>query len=146
MLDNLYNTDILSLAATLKNERLDQPDGTARKVSKLCGSWLEIDVKVDDDRVTDLALRLQACALGQASAAILQKQLRGATLEDIQIATNAFYNMLKSGGEPPSGRFAELSLLAGVKDYPARHNSTLLAFDAALEAMTQALATSGAVP
>ena len=83
MLDNLYNTDILTLSASLKNERLANPDGTARKVSKLCGSWLEIDVNMDGDVVSECALRVQACALGQSSAAILKDSIIGATLEEI---------------------------------------------------------------
>lgn len=139
MFDTLYNTDILGLAAGLKNERLENPDGTARKVSKLCGSWLEIDVSVKDGSVSDCALRVQACALGQASAAILYEHIIGASYDDIKAARDAFYEMLKSGGEPPRGRFEKLALLSGVKEYPARHTSTMLAFDAALAAMEAAL-------
>ena len=67
MFSDLYNTDILSLASTLENGRLDEPHGSSRKVSKLCGSWLEIDLYVKDGKVTDMALRLEACALGQAT-------------------------------------------------------------------------------
>ena len=72
MFTELYNTEILSLSATLKNETLDAPQGSARKVSKLCGSWVEIDVNLDGGVVSEAALRVQACALGQASAAILK--------------------------------------------------------------------------
>ena len=139
MFTDLYNTDILTLSAALKNERLDMPDGTARKVSKLCGSWLEIDVNVEDSVVAECALRVQACALGQASAAILKESIIGASLEDIRAARDGLYAMLKKSGEPPRGRFAKLSLLAGVRDYPARHTSTMLAFDAAVEAMELAV-------
>lgn len=135
MFTDLYNDDILALTATLKNERLENPDGTARKVSKLCGSWLEIDVMLKDDIVTDVALRVQACALGQASAAILKENIIGASLDEIKAARDALYAMLKDNGEPPTGRFEKLKLLAGVKAYPARHTSTLLAFDAAVQAV-----------
>ncbi|MDB2437714.1 iron-sulfur cluster assembly scaffold protein [Hellea sp.] len=138
MFDDLYNTEILTLSASLKNERLDAPDGTARKVSKLCGSWLEIDVKVDGDIVSDVALRVQACALGQSSAAILQQGIIGASLEEITEARNALREMLKSDGEAPTGQFEKLALLKGVKAYPARHTSTMLAFDAAVEAVERA--------
>ena len=138
MFTDLYNTDILTLSAALKNERLEVPDGTARKVSKLCGSWLEIDVNVKDGVVTECALRVQACALGQASAAILKESIIGATLEDLCVARDGLFAMLKEGGEPPTGRFEKLSLLTGVRDYPARHTSTMLAFDAAVEAMEMA--------
>jgi len=129
MFDELYNTEILTLSASLKNERLMTPDGTSRKVSKLCGSWLEIDVKMKGDKVSDVALRVQAsCALGQSSAAILQQAIIGANLADITQARDALREMLKADGNPPTGRFEKLSLLAGVKAYPARHASTLLAF------------------
>ena len=139
MFDDLYNTNILTLSASLKNERLDAPNGTARKVSNLCGSWLEIDVNMDGDVVSEVALRVQACALGQSSAAILQQGIIGATLEEITEAKDALRAMLKSDGEPPKGRFERLALLKGVKAYPARHTSTMLAFDAAAEAVGMAL-------
>ena len=89
MFDDLYNTDILTLSASLKNEQLDEPDGTSRKVSKLCGSWVEIDVNMDGDLVGEVALRVQACALGQSSAAILQQGIIGASLDDIIQARDA---------------------------------------------------------
>jgi len=139
MFTDLYNTDILSLSATLKNERLDMPMGTSRKVSKLCGSWVEVDVNLKDEKVSEVALRVQACALGQASAAILQERITEATLEEITAACNALLAMLKEGGEPPNGRFERLGLLEGVRNYPARHTSTMLAFDAAVEAVEMAL-------
>lgn len=138
MLGSLYNTDILSLAATLKNESLPAPEGTSRKVSKLCGSWVEIDVNLDAGKVSECALRVQACALGQASAAILKEQIVGASLEELQSARDGLFAMLKQNGAPPSGRFEKLALLAGVKEYPARHTSTMLAFDAAMEAVEMA--------
>lgn len=145
MLDSLYNTDILTLSAQLKDARLDASDGaalygTAREVSKLCGSTLEIDVVLGPDKkVSDVALRVEACALGQASAAILQEAIIGASLEEVVAARDALKGMLKSGTPPPKGRFGKLSLLAGVKDYPARHISTLLAFEAAVKAIEAAL-------
>jgi len=139
MFDDLYNTDILTLSASLKNERLDAPDGTSRKVSKLCGSWLEVDVNMDGDMVSEVALRVQACALGQSSAAILHQGIIGANLEEIMEARDALRKMLKQEGEAPKGRFEKLMLLKGVKAYPARHISTLLAFEAAAEAVEAAL-------
>lgn len=140
MFDELYNTDILALSASLKNEALESPDGTARKVSKLCGSWLEIDVMMEGGAVNACALRVQACALGQSSAAILKDAIIGARLEELVAARDGLRAMLKDGGAPPTGRFAKLALLKGVADYPARHTSTLLAFDAAVEAIESASA------
>ena len=141
MLDELYNNDILALSAQLEDRRLDAPDGSAREVSKLCGSELEIDVSLSQEgQVSDVALRVQACALGQSSAAILQEAIIGARLEEVIAARDALRAMLKDGGAPPKGRFAKLALLAGVKDYPARHTSTQLAFVAAVRAIEAALA------
>jgi len=141
MFSDLYNTDILSLSATLENAKLEAPDGTARKVSKLCGSWLEIDLRIADDLVSEVALRVQACALGQASAAILQEAIIGASLSELTEARDALHAMLKESGEPPKGRFGKLALLSGVAAYPARHTSTCLAFDTAVAAMEAALDT-----
>lgn len=138
MLGTLYSSDILTLSSTLKNAALDAPDGTARKVSKLCGSWVEIDVNVDGEVVRDVALRVQACALGQASAAILQEQIIGACLDELIAARDGLRAMLKEYVAPPSGRFERLALLEGVRGYPARHQSTMLAFEAAVEAVEMA--------
>jgi NifU-like protein involved in Fe-S cluster formation len=143
MFDDLYNTDILTLSASLKNERLEGSDGTARKVSKLCGSWLEIDVNMEGDVVSEVALRVQACALGQSSAAILQQGIIGANLQEISEARDALREILKADGTAPEGRFEKLTLLKGVKAYPARHISTMLAFDAAVEAVEMAMIKVG---
>lgn len=91
--------------------------------------------------MSDVALRVQACALGQSSAAILQQGIIGTDLAEITKARNAFREMLKGDGEAPNGRFEKLALLKGVKAYPARHTSTMLAFDAAVQAIEDALKT-----
>ena len=135
MIDSLYNSDILGLAAALRNERLTCPCASARKVSKLCGSELEIDIAMNNGVVSEAAIRVKACALGQASAAVLMSAIEGASLAEIETARDALRAMLKSGGAAPSGRFAKLALLSGVAQYPARHASTLLAFDAAVDAV-----------
>jgi NifU-like protein involved in Fe-S cluster formation len=95
-----------------------------------------VDVGLDDSgRIDRFAQEVKACALGQASAAILGAGAIGASQEDLELATGAFRSMLKAGGPAPAGRFSDLAMLAPVKDYPARHASTLLAFEAALEAV-----------
>jgi len=114
------------------------PDGTARKVSKLCGSWLEIDLRLEESVVAECALRVQACALGQASAAILKDAIIGASLSELIEARDHLRSMLKDDGEAPTGRFSKLALLQGVANYPARHTSTLLAFEAAVAAFEDA--------
>jgi len=109
-------------------------------VAKLCGSKVVVDVRVEGDRVVDFAQDVKACALGQASAAVLGSQVMGASLAEIEMARDGFRAMLKTGAPAPDGRFSDLSMLAPVKDYPARHASTLLAFEAAAEAVRQAMA------
>lgn len=142
MIDELYSARLLALAANLPRAgRLPAPDGSAEKVAKLCGSRVTVDVAVEDGRVADFAQDVKACALGQASAAILGAQVIGATLPELEMARDQFRAMLKEGAPAPAGRFADLSMLAPVKDYPARHASTLLAFDAVVEAMGQATRT-----
>lgn len=141
MIDDLYSAKLLRLAAeTPRIGRLADPDATSEKVSKLCGSRVVVDVKVDGDRVTDFAQDLKACALGQAAASVLGAHVVGASLAELEDARDRFKAMLKAGGPAPEGRFSDLALLAPVKDYPARHTSTLLAFEAATEAVRNAVA------
>lgn len=144
MIDDLYSARLLKLAANLPRVgRLTDPDATSEKVSKLCGSRVTVDVKVEGDRVADFAQDVKACALGQASAAVLGAHVIGASLAELETTRDAFRAMLKADGPAPEGRFAELALLAPVKDYPARHTSTLLAFEAAAEAMKNAIVSGG---
>ena len=141
MIDDLYSAKILTLAANLPHSgRLPAAQGSAEKISKLCGSKVVVDVVMDGERVADFAQDVQACALGQASAAVLGAGVIGATQAEIDEARAALYAMLKTGGPAPKGRFCDLAMLAPVKDYPPRHASTLLAFEAAAEAVRRALA------
>ena len=139
MIDELYSNRILALAANMPRAgRLAAPQASAEKIAKLCGSRIVVDLILTDGLVSDFAQEVQACALGQASAAILGANIIGAKVEEIARARDALWAMLKEAGPAPEGRFADLGILAAVKDYPARHASTLLAFDAALAAATQA--------
>ena len=141
MIDDLYSARLLKLAANLPRAgRLAVPHGTSEKVAKLCGSRVVVDVVLDGDRVADFAQDVKACALGQAAAAVLGTYVVGASLSEIEMARDAFRAMLKDGADAPVGRFSDLSMLAPVKDYPARHASTLLAFEATVDAVHQALA------
>ena len=145
MIDDLYSAKILRAAANMPRAgRLAHPDASAEKVSKLCGSRVLVDVALRDGRVTDYAQEVKACALGQAAASIMGEQVIGATVQEIETARDALRAMLKSGGPPPEGRFADLAMLAPVKDYPPRHASTLLAFEATAEACRKALAAASA--
>ena len=144
-MDDIYSSKILALAANMpRSGRLASFHGAAEKTAKLCGSVIGVEVLLDeDDRVADFAQDVRACALGQASAAVLGANVIGADLTEILFARNALRAMLKEGGSVPVGRFAELAVLSPVIDYPARHASTLLAFEAAVEAVTVALSRPG---
>ena len=140
MIDDLYSARVLALVADMPRAgRLADPDGSADRVAKLCGSRIIVDVVLDDQgRVANFAQDVKACALGQAAAAVLGAQVVGADLAELTVTRDALRAMLKTDGPAPVGRFSELSVLQPVKDYPARHASTLLAFDAAVEAVQAA--------
>lgn len=142
MIDDLYSAKILKLAANMPGAgRLAAPQGSATRVAKLCGSRVTVDIDLDaQGRVSQFAQDVKACALGQASAAVLGAHVLGADLAEIEMARNGLRAMLQDGGEPPIGRFSDLVMLEPVKAYPARHASTMLAFEAAAEAVRAAKA------
>ncbi|MEM1038636.1 MAG: iron-sulfur cluster assembly scaffold protein [Pseudomonadota bacterium] len=135
----VYNAKILDYAGNIgRIGALDAPDGSAKAHSKLCGSTVSVDIKIQDDLVADYAQDVKACALGQASAAIVANNIIGATGEELHTALDQFRAMLKEGGAAPEGRFQELKFLEPVREYRARHASTLLALEAAVEAFDKA--------
>jgi NifU-like protein involved in Fe-S cluster formation len=144
-MDDLYHPRILELAADIPHVgRLENPDGAATKVSRVCGSVVTVELKLADGIVSEIAVHPKACALGQAATGVLAMHAIGATPSEIRDARDALRAMLKEGGPPPPGRFWELRHLEGVRDYPPRHASTMLAFDAAVEALEQARAKASA--
>jgi NifU-like protein involved in Fe-S cluster formation len=144
MIDDLYSARVLALAANMPRAgRLAAPQGSSEKVSKLCGSVVTVDLVLEGGRVSDFAQEVKACALGQASAAVLGAQVIGASVAELTEARDALKAMLKDGGAGPEGRFADLKVLEVVRDYPARHASTMLAFEAAVEAAGLAMAKNG---
>jgi NifU-like protein involved in Fe-S cluster formation len=140
-MDDLYHPRVLELAADMPHVgRLDAPDGASTKVSRVCGSVVTVELKLKDGVVSEIAVHPKACALGQAATGVLAMHVIGATPQEIRAARDGLRAMLKDGAAPPGGRFWELRHLEGVRDYPARHASTMLAFDAAVEALEQAAA------
>jgi len=141
MIDELYSARILKLAANLPHSgRLAAPQGTGERVAKLCGSKAIVDVTLDaQGRVEGFAQDVKACALGQAAAGVLGETVIGASMDEIADARDAMTAMLKAGGEGPEGRFEGLRALKLVADYPARHASTMVAIEATLDAVKQAL-------
>jgi NifU-like protein involved in Fe-S cluster formation len=136
MLDDVYNERILEFAGNIPRlGRLDRPDATAKAHSRLCGSTVTVDLRMADGRVADFAHEVRACALGQASSAIMARTVVGSTPEELRAVREAMRRMLKENGPPPDGRWADLRFLEPVRDYKARHASTMLTFDAVAEAL-----------
>lgn len=139
MLDNIYNQRILELAGNIPRlGRLAAPDGTATGYSKLCGSSITVDLKLVGGKVADYAHELKACALGQASASIMARNVMGSTPQELREARDALRRMLKENGPPPAGKWSDLAVLEPARDYKARHGSIMLAFDAVVDALGKA--------
>ena len=138
-LSEIYNQRILELSAHIpRGERLSDGDATAMAHSKLCGSTVTIDLKVADGRVTDYGQTVKACLLGQAAASVMGHNILGSSANELRAVGATMRKMLKAGGPPPDGRWADLAVLEPVKDYKARHASTLLVFDAVESALAAA--------
>ena len=145
-LDDLYNGRILELAANIpRTERLAAPEATAQAHSKLCGSRVTVDLKMDGDVVTDFGQDVKACLLGQSSASVMGRNIVGSTAEELRDVGQSMRRMLKEGGKPPTGKWADLAVLESVRDYKARHASTLLVFDAVEDAINQIQAKRTAI-
>ncbi|MEL7128179.1 MAG: iron-sulfur cluster assembly scaffold protein [Pseudomonadota bacterium] len=141
-MSDLYHNRVLELAADIPHlAPLDAPEGSVEKVSRICGSTVRVDVRLNPagSHVEAISVDPKACALGQAATAILAEGALGASIAEITAARDALKAMLKENAAPPGGRFWELRHLAGVADYPPRHTSTLLAFEAAVAAINAAL-------
>jgi NifU-like protein involved in Fe-S cluster formation len=139
MIDEVYNRRILELAADIPRAgRLERPDGTATAHSRLCGSTVTVDLKLDRGVVTDFAHDVKACALGQASSSIMARHVVGSTVDELRALKGRMTAMLKENGPPPDGKWADLAVLEPVRDYKARHASTLLTFEAVAKALDMA--------
>jgi NifU-like protein involved in Fe-S cluster formation len=138
MINEIYNRKILEFAADIPRlQRLDAPDATATAISRLCGSKVTVDVKLANGAVSDFGHEVKACALGQASSSIMARHVLGSTPAELRQLRAQMYAMLKEGGEPPSGKWQDLEALLPVRDFKARHASTLLTFDAVVDAVNQ---------
>jgi NifU-like protein involved in Fe-S cluster formation len=138
MLDEIYNKRVLELAADIPRlGRLTAPDATAKAHSRLCGSTVIVDLSVCEGHVSDFAHDVRACALGQASSSLMARHVIGATPDELAALRETMLAMLKQNGPPPSGKWSEFSVLAPVKDFKARHASTMLTFDAVVDALGQ---------
>ncbi len=138
MLNDVYNKQIIALAGNIPRlGRLANPDASAMAHSKLCGSTVKIDLKMDGPVVTDFAHDVKACALGQASSSIMASHVVGSTAAELRELRDIVWRMLKENGAPPTGKWADIALLEPVRDFKARHASTMLTFEAVVDAINQ---------
>jgi NifU-like protein involved in Fe-S cluster formation len=138
MINEVYNSKIIELAGNIPRlGRLGAPDASATAHSKLCGSTVTVDLKMEGDEVTDFAHDVKACALGQASSSIMARHVIGSKAEELRDLRDTVRRMLKENGAPPEGKWADIAVLEPVRDYKARHASTLLTFDAVVDAINQ---------
>jgi NifU-like protein involved in Fe-S cluster formation len=138
MLNEVYNKRILELAGNIPRlGRLPVPGASATAHSKLCGSTVTVDLQMNGDTVTEFAHEVKACALGQASSSIMARNVIGAKAPELRALRDTVRKMLKENGSPPGGKWADIAVLEPVRDYKARHASTMLTFDAVVSAIDQ---------
>lgn len=138
MINEIYNKRILEFAADIPRlGRLRDPDASATAISRLCGSKVTVDLKMDGDKVADFGHEVKACALGQASSSMMARHVVGATGDELKQLRGRMHAMLKENGAPPEGRWQDMEALLPVRDFKARHASTLLTFDAVVDALNQ---------
>jgi NifU-like protein involved in Fe-S cluster formation len=145
MMNDVYNKRILELAAEIPRlGRLAHPDASATAHSRLCGSTVTVDVVLQNGQVADFGHDVKACALGQASSSIMARNIVGSTPEELRALREDVRRMLKENAAPPtSGKWADIAVLEPVRDYKARHSSTLLTFDAVVDALAKIEAGEG---
>jgi len=138
MLNDIYNKKIIELAGNIPRlGRLPDPQASATAHSKLCGSTVKVDLRMEGPVVTDFAHDVKACALGQASSSIMASHVIGSSASELRELRETVRKMLKENGKPPEGKWADIALLEPVRDYKARHASTMLTFDAVVDAIGQ---------
>ncbi|MCX5496925.1 iron-sulfur cluster assembly scaffold protein [Kaistia dalseonensis] len=138
MIDDIYNARILEFAANIgRLGKLPAPQASATAHSRLCGSTVTVHLVMEGDIVSDFSHEVRACALGQASSSVMARHVVGASADELRAVRAAMLAMLKENGAPPAGRFEDLKYLEPVRDYKARHASTMLTFDAVVDAIGQ---------
>lgn len=140
---SLYSRRILALATEIPlTGRLDAPMGSAKRRSPQCGSTVTVDIDVRNGLISDFRQDVLACALGQASAALLGQHVIGLDRARLQVGRDALEAVLKEG-VPPEGEWCELEVLLPAREYANRHASIMLAWEASLDAMDEALKKAG---
>ncbi len=135
----LYSGRILELAADIPlTERLENPDASVKRRSPLCGSTVTVDIRTEDGKITEYGQDVKACALGQAAASVVGRNIVGRTRAEVEFARDELAAMLKSGGPVPSAPFDDLKVLEPAREFKNRHASILLTLEATAEAMAEA--------
>ncbi|AEI37530.1 iron-sulfur cluster assembly scaffold protein [Zymomonas mobilis] len=142
MAETLYTRDILRLATSIPYEdRLEKADGRAKKRAPICGSHIDFDICIDrDEKITAVGMDVSACALGQASAALLGQHIIGRSLDEIKTARQALADFL-AGIRPDSGTWPGLMIFEPARPHTGRHGAICLPFDAAIAAFETAIAS-----
>ena len=143
----LYSKRILALAADLTlTTRLAEPDASARLRSPLCGSTVTVDLSVAGGRIAGFGQDVKACALGQAAASVIARNVIGRSRDEILLARNQLSSMLSDRGPIPDPPFEALAALLPARDYKNRHASIMLSIEATLKAMEDALDPDAKTP
>lgn len=143
-LPDVYSPQLLALAASIpRAQLLNDGHGSATAHSKLCGSTVSVDVRLEGEIVTGFGQEVKACLLGQAAASIVGQHVIGTHVDELRTLGRTMRAMLKEGGPAPTGKWRDLRLLEPVREYRARHASTLLVFDALEGAIAEAEMKSG---
>ena len=138
MINDIYNDKILEYAAHIeKIGRLANPDASATKHSRICGSTVTVDLNIKNNIVVDFAHLVRACALGQASSSLMASHIIGCTTDELRTLRDTIWLMLTENGPAPTGKFVDFACLEPIKDYQARHASTMLTFDAVIDCLDQ---------
>lgn len=138
MLNSVYNTKIIEYAGNIqKVGELEDAHAKSRVHSKLCGSTVDVSLKMDGNVVSEFAHKVKACALGQAASSIMARVVEGSNANELRELRNTMYKMLKEDGPAPTGKFEEFKFLEPVKEYKARHASALLPFDAVVNCIDE---------
>src|SRR5207245_5410989 len=112
MINEVYNKRIIELAGNIPRlGRLPEAQASATAHSKLCGSTVTVDLKMEEDTVTDFSHVVKACALGQASSSVMARHVVGSNAAELRSLRETVRRMLKENGAPPTGKWAEIAVL-----------------------------------
>ena len=143
-LEELYREVILDHYRNPRNKgRLDNPGATADGVNPLCGDEISIDLELEGDRVSAVAIDGQGCSISQASASMMSESIKGKTLDEIAELAAGFRRMVsldEADGpdldpDRPGAVLGDIEALQGVRRYPVRIKCAGLGWSTLLEAL-----------